>query len=610
MKRLLRFITCGSVDDGKSTLIGHMLYKAKLLYTDEEKALRLDSKVGNNAGKIDYSLLLDGLIAEREQGITIDVAYRYFTTEKRSFIVADTPGHEEYTHNMAVGASYADLAIILVDATKGVVTQTKRHLRICSLMGIENLVLVVNKMDLIEFDQNKFTKITQDFMKEIYNFNLENLQAIPISATEGDNIIHRSKNTLWYDGPSLLQYIETVDIKLDYQQDNFIMPVQRVSRPNHTFRGYQGQVEAGNISLGEEVISLPNNERAKIKHILVTNKEENSASVGNPVTIQLDREVDVSRGSVLTTSENLYISDMFTGTIFWMDSNNFTPNSSYLIKVGTKIIPAKITSIKHKIDINTGNRLLVNEIMKNELVECNILLSEKIVFYSFKKNKSLGSFILIDRLTNLTSACGVISQSINKSSNVYWGDTFISRETRASQKGQTPLTLWFTGLSGSGKTTLANEVDKRLVTLGYHTMILDGDNIRHGLSKDLGFSRTDRIENIRRISEVANLMNDSGLITIIATISPYENDRENARKIIGEGFIEIYLNTSLEECEKRDVKGLYKKARNGKISNFTGISSPYQEPKKPEIKLDTSKYSIEEATNIIVKKIIKFELNQ
>ncbi|WP_017756532.1 adenylyl-sulfate kinase [Calidifontibacillus oryziterrae] len=606
MKSLLKFITCGSVDDGKSTLIGHMLYDAKLLFADQAEALELDSKIGSRGGEIDYSLLLDGLMAEREQGITIDVAYRYFTTDHRSFIVADTPGHEEYTRNMAVGASFADLAIILVDATKGVISQTKRHARICSLMGIKHLVLAVNKMDLISFDQKRFNEIKEEFIQMTYGFNLESIQVIPVSATEGDNITKKSGNTLWYDDLPLLPYLESVDVRKENEQKSFVMPVQRVSRPNHTFRGFQGQIEAGRISVGEEVTTLPSHEKAKVKSILVTDKEVDAAIVGQPVTIQLDREVDVSRGCVLTTAQDIQVTDMFTATILWMDDAPLVSGRNYLVKVGTKILPGTVMSIKHKIDINTGKQIPADRTFKNELVECDISLSENMVFDTFENNEALGGLILIDRVTNMTSACGVINHALRRSTNIVWQDTDISREIRSQQKGQKPLTLWFTGLSGSGKSTLANEVEKRLVSMGYHTMLLDGDNVRHGLNKNLGFKESDRIENIRRIAEVAKLMNDAGLITLTSFISPYESDRKNAREIIGEEYIEIFVSTPLEECEKRDVKGLYKKARAGQIPNFTGISSPYESPENPEIEIDTSRYSLEEATDYVVKKIMKY----
>lgn len=605
MKSLLKFITCGSVDDGKSTLIGHMLYDAKLLFADQEQALELDSKVGSRGGEIDYSLLLDGLMAEREQGITIDVAYRYFTTDIRSFIVADTPGHEEYTRNMAVGASFADLAIILVDATKGVITQTKRHARICALMGIKHVVLAVNKMDLIEFDQKRFEEIKRDFTQLTHGFNLESVQVIPVSATEGDNITKKSENTLWYDGLPLLPYLESVDVTKE-QQDSFIFPVQRVSRPNHTFRGFQGQIEAGTVSVGDEITTLPSNEKAKVKSILVADKEADAAIVGQPVTIQLDREVDVSRGNVLTTSSNIQVTDMFTATILWMDDTKLVPGRNYLVKVGTKTLPGTVMSIKHKIDINTGDHIPADNVFKNELVQCDISLSENMVFDTFENNEALGGLILIDRVSNMTSACGVIEHSLRRSTNVVWQETDITREIRAQQKGQKPLTLWFTGLSGSGKSTLANAVEKRLVSLGHHTMLLDGDNVRQGLNKNLGFKERDRVENIRRIAEVAKLMNDAGLITLTSFIAPYDSDRKNAREVIGKEYIEIYVSTPLEECEKRDVKGLYKKARAGEIPNFTGISSPYEVPENPKIEIDTSKYTLEEATDYVVKEIMNF----
>jgi len=606
MKSLLKFLTCGSVDDGKSTLIGHMLYDAKLLFTDQEKMLQLDSKVGNREGEIDYSLLLDGLMAEREQGITIDVAYRYFTTDNRSFIVADTPGHEQYTRNMAVGASFADLAVILVDATQGVLIQTKRHTRICSLMGIKHIVLAVNKMDLIRYDRHRFDEIKKEFLSFTADYGLKSIEVIPVSATEGDNITKKSSNTSWYEGLPLLSYLEQIDVREISKNDGFVMPVQRVSRPNHTFRGFQGQIEAGMITVGDEIITLPSNEKAKVKSIHVMDQSTGSAITGQPVTIQLDREVDVSRGCVLVKDKDLKIADMFTATILWMDDRELITGRNYLVKVGTKTLPAMVMSIKHKIDINTGKHIQAERLFKNEMATCDISLSENMVFDKFKNNKSIGSLILIDRITNMTSACGTIDHALRRSTNVIWQNTDISREIRAKQKDQKPITLWFTGLSGSGKSTLANEVEKRLVAMGRHTMLLDGDNVRHGLNKNLGFKEVDRIENIRRIAEVAKLMNEAGLITLTSFISPYEEDRENARTIIGDNFIEIFVSTPLEVCEKRDSKGLYKKARSGEIPNFTGISSPYEKPKSPEITIDTSNCSIERATNRIMKQIIRY----
>lgn len=605
MKSLLKFITCGSVDDGKSTLIGHMLYDAKMIFTDQKKALELDSQMGSRSGEIDYSLLLDGLTAEREQGITIDVAYRYFTTENRSFIVADTPGHEQYTRNMAVGASFADLAVILVDARQGILPQTKRHARICSLMGIRHLVLAVNKMDLISYNQHQFQSIKEAFQAFTAKYPLESMEVIPVSASQGDNVTRPSDNTPWYEGAALLPYLESIDVDQEHRQDGFTLPVQRVSRPHADFRGFQGQVESGTIAIGDEITTLPSKEKARVKAILRTDKEADTASYGEPVTLQLDREVDVSRGCVLTNNSQLELADMFTANILWMDDTELVAGRSYLIKIGTKALPATVMSIKSKIDINTGETIPTDRLFKNEMAVCDMALSESIVFDTFDKTKGLGSFILIDRISHMTAACGTIQHSLRRSTNVVWQDTDITREIRSRQKNQQPLTIWFTGLSGSGKSTLANEVEKRLVAMGKHTMLLDGDNVRHGLNKNLGFKEVDRIENIRRIAEVAKLMNDAGLITITSFISPYESDRENAREIIGANFIEVFVSTPLEECEKRDTKGLYKKARAGEIPEFTGISSPYEAPRNPQITIDTSTVTIEEATETILKALTK-----
>lgn len=605
MNGLLKLITCGSVDDGKSTLIGHLLYDAKLLFTDQEKALLLDSRIGSREGGIDYSLLLDGLMAEREQRITIDVAYRYFTTEHRSFIIADTPGHEQYTRNMAVGASFADLAVILVDVTQGIKIQTRRHVRICSLMGIRHFVLAVNKMDLLGYDRQKFEEIRQAFLSLIGS-QAVSIEVIPVSATEGDNITCRSPRTGWYEGLPLLPYLEQVDVRQEAGNSGFMMPVQRVCRPNHTFRGMQGQIESGRVGVGDEIVVLPTHERTKVKGLLVMDKAAESASAGEPVTISLDRDVDVSRGCVLVRDEEPMLADMFTATILWMDDAEMVEGRNYLVKVGTKMLPGMIMKIKYKVDINTGNHVPADRLQKNEIASCDIALSEKMIFDQFQRHKALGGLILIDRITNMTAACGVIDHDLRRSTNVFWQNTDVTRDIRARQKSQKPVTLWFTGLSGSGKSTLANEVEKRLVAMGRHTMLLDGDNIRHGLNKNLGFKEADRVENIRRIAEVAKLMNDAGLIVLTAFISPYERDRENAREIIGDGYVEIYVSTPLEECEKRDVKGLYKKARDGEIPNFTGITSPYEEPLAAQIVIDTGRHTISEATDILVKRILTY----
>lgn len=604
MKGLLKFITCGSVDDGKSTLIGHMLYDAKLLYADQKRALELDSRVGSREGKIDYSLLLDGLMAEREQGITIDVAYRYFTTDNRSFIVADTPGHEEYTRNMAVGASFAELAIILVDATQGILLQTRRHARICALMGIKSFVFAVNKMDLIHYSKQQFEKITKELRKLAVDLELSNVKIIPVSATEGDNVTKKSENMLWYREESLLEYLETVDVDSGAEEAGFVMPVQRVCRPNHTYRGFQGQVESGEICVGDEITVLPSKEKACVQSILKMNQKVTKAQKGQPVSIQLNREIDVSRGCVLIKNAELKVASMFSATMLWMDDTELVEGKSYFIKIGTKMMPATVMNIKYKIDVNTGDHVPVECVYKNEIVYCDIALSEEIVFDKFENHKAVGSYILIDRVTNMTSACGIINHSLRRSENLVWQKMDITRDLRAEKLGQKPMTLWFTGLSGAGKSSLANEIEKILTISGKHTMLLDGDNVRMGLNKNLGFQEKDRIENIRRVAEVAKLMNDGGLIVLAAFISPYQSDRRNARRIIGEeNFIEIYVSTPLEECEKRDVKGHYKKARNGEIPNFTGISSPFEVPEHPEITIDTSKCTLEEAANYVVEQL-------
>lgn len=603
MKSLLKFITCGSVDDGKSTLIGHMLYDAKLIFADQEKALELESKVGSREGKIDYSLLLDGLMAEREQGITIDVAYRYFTTEKRSFIVADTPGHEEYTRNMAVGASFADAAVILIDATQGLLIQTRRHIRICSLMGIRHFVFAVNKMDLVHYDKSVYDKIARDIKKFVSEFDIDSIRMIPVSATEGDNVTKNSSKMLWYHGETLLEYLENIEVHSLSEQKEFVMTVQRVSRPNHDFRGFQGQINAGEIMVGDEIIVLPSGEHAKAADIYVTDQKSKTAQAGQPVTIQLDREIDISRGCVICKKASVETANMFTAKLFWMDEEALVPGRNYWVKLGTKMLPASVMDIKYKIDVNSGEQLPTEQIYKNELAVCDVMLSEKCAIDAFDRNRDLGCFIFINRVTNMTSACGTVMHTLRRSNNLIWQETDITKQIRAKQKDQTTKTIWFTGLSGSGKSTLANELEKRLVAIGRHTMLLDGDNIRMGLNKNLGFTEADRVENIRRIAEVAKLMNDAGLIVLTAFISPYQKDRENAKQIIGDDFFEVYVSTPIEECERRDVKGLYKKARKGEIPNFTGITSPYEAPENPDMVINTQEISLEDAVSSIIEKI-------
>lgn len=604
MNGLLKFITCGSVDDGKSTLIGHMLYDAKLLFADQERSLELDSKVGSREGNIDYSLLLDGLMAEREQGITIDVAYRYFTTERRSFIVADTPGHEEYTRNMAVGASFAELAVILVDASQGVLVQTRRHARICSLMGIKHFVFAVNKMDLIHFDRNRFKKIEKEIRMLLAEFDYESVKIIPVSATEGDNITTESGHMTWYRGGTLLSYLEEIDVHADDVEKGFTMPVQRVCRPNHTYRGFSGQIETGKLNVGDEITALPSKEKANVKSIICVGKEVDSANKGQAVTVQLDKEVDVSRGCVLVSGARPTVGNLFTAKLLWMDDSELVAGKNYLLKLGTKKIPAVVMNIKHKIDVNTGSEVSADAIYKNEIAECDISVSEKIVFDEFSQNPTLGALILIDRITHMTSACGVVMHKLNRADNLTYHEMDITREQRENQKGQKARTIWFTGLSGSGKSTLANALEKRLFAIGKHTMTLDGDNVRMGLNKNLGFKEQDRIENIRRIAEVSKLMNDAGVIVINSFVSPYKRDRRNAKEIIGgDNFIEVYVSTPLEECERRDVKGLYKKARMGEIQNFTGISSPYEPPENPDISINTAEHDIETCIDILLEQL-------
>ena len=603
MNALLKFITCGSVDDGKSTLIGHMLYDAKLLFADQKRALELDSKVGSRGGEIDYSLLLDGLMAEREQGITIDVAYRYFTTERRSFIVADTPGHEEYTRNMAVGASFADLAVILVDASQGVLTQTRRHTRICSLMGIKHFVFAVNKMDLIDFEQEKFQKIQKDIKVLLAEFEYSTAQMIPVSATEGDNITKRSVHMPWYTGKTLLDYLETINVKENPAETGFTMPVQRVCRPNHTFRGFQGQIESGSVSVGDAIKVLPSGESAKVTLIYEGDKKVQTSATGHAVTIQLDTEIDVSRGCVLIRDTSLNVNSMFAATLLWMDDVKLLPGRNFLLKLGTQSVPATIMKIRYKIDVNTGEEVYADAIYKNEIALCEISTASKLVFDEFEKNNALGSLILIDRVSHMTSACGIVEHTLNRENQLTWHNMDITRSFREEQLGQTAKTIWFTGLSGSGKSTLANELEKRLAAMGKHTMLLDGDNVRMGLNRNLGFREADRIENIRRIAEVSKLMNDAGLIVLTSFISPFAQDRQNAREIIGDAFMEVYVSTPMEECERRDVKGLYKKARNGELDHFTGVTSPYEVPQHADVVIDTSKFSVEACVDQILEQL-------
>lgn len=604
--KLLKFITCGSVDDGKSTLIGHLLYDAKLIFADQKRALELDSKVGSREGKIDYSLLLDGLMAEREQGITIDVAYRYFSTDNRSFIVADTPGHEEYTRNMAVGASFASLAVILVDASQGVLLQTKRHARICALMGIKHFVFAVNKMDIIHYDQQKFLKIQKNIKILMAEFDYESLCIIPVSATEGDNIVKKSNNMRWYNGTTLLSYLEQIDVTEVNENEAFTMPIQRVCRPDYSFRGFQGTVASGSVAVGDTITVMPSMEKAVVTGILQGDREVKETSKGYAVTVQLDTEVDISRGCVLQKDAGLAVGSLFVVSLLWMDEKNLAAGKNFLIKLGTQLIPATVMRIKYKIDVNTGAEVHSDEIYKNEIAVCEISTGSKIVFDRFSNNKQLGSFILIDRISHATAAGGVVMHPLSRDNNLKWQDLDITREIRENQLQQKALTIWMTGLSGAGKSTLANELEKRMFSMGKHTMLLDGDNVRMGLNKNLGFKENDRAENIRRVAEVSKLMNDAGLIVLTSFISPYRMDRRMAREIIGGCFVEIYVSTPLEECERRDVKGLYQRAKVGMIPNFTGVSSPYEVPEHAEITVDTSKHTLNECVEHIMKELEKY----
>ena len=601
---LLKFITCGSVDDGKSTLIGHLLYDSKLLYADQEKALELDSKIGSNDGRIDYSLLLDGLMAEREQGITIDVAYRYFTTKNRSFVVADCPGHEQYTRNMAVGASFADLAVLLVDATKGLLTQTRRHSLICAFMGLRHVVLAVNKMDMVHYNRNAFDEIKRDFEGLCGSLNIKPVAIIPLSATEGDNITTLSPKMPWYTGKTLLGCLETFDPSSSKEDSDFIMSVQRVCRPHKDFRGFMGEVDTGNIAVGDTIRTLPGNTTAKVSGIQSAGADVQNASAGEAVTLQLDREIDISRGNVVfsdTPNQPVQFANLFSVDLLWMDDTVLNAGASYLLKCGTKTVPATVLKLKHKIDVNTGKKITADYVTKNDIVSCEIMTNESIAFAPFEQNKTLGGFILIDRMSNMTSACGTIRFALRRSQNLTWQDTDITRTARSKLMNQKPLTLWFTGLSGSGKSTLANAIEKRLATIGRHTMLLDGDNIRLGINKDLGFTKKDRSENIRRLAEIAKLMNDAGLIVLTAFISPFKIDRETAREVIGsESFVEIYVSTPIEECERRDIKGLYKKARAGELPEFTGVGGVYEAPENPALTVNTAELSIDEAAELIL----------
>jgi bifunctional enzyme CysN/CysC len=590
-KSLLRFITCGSVDDGKSTLLGRLLYDAGMVPDDQLAALTRDSrKLHAELGDaLDFSLLTDGLDAERQQGITIDVAYRYFHTARRSFIVADCPGHEQYTRNMATGASHAELAVVLVDARKGLLTQTRRHTYICGLLGIRQVVLAINKMDLVDFDQGVYDAIAADYRKLAQSLGIERVQCLPVAAPTGDNVGSRSARMPWYDGPCLLEVLESIDVA-EAQAGDFRMPVQWVNRPDQSFRGYAGTICGGSVARGDEVIIQPGTQTARIERIVTASGDLPSASRGQAVTLCLDREVDASRGDVIATAlRPAPVADQFNGHVLWLGDAVMLPNRTYLLKIGTREVNARVMSIKYKVDVNTQAKLAARLLELNEVGYCTIGLDGDIAFEAFASNPTLGGFILIDRQSNATVACGMLDHALGRSSNVQWQHVDIDKSVRGHSKGQRPLCLWFTGLSGAGKSTIANLVEKRLHVLGYHTYLLDGDNVRHGINKDLGFTPEDRVENIRRIAEVAHLMVDAGLIVLVSVISPYRSERRSARELFAEDeFMEVFVDTPLAECERRDAKGLYQKARAGLIRNFTGIDAPYERPESPDVHLQST----------------------
>jgi bifunctional enzyme CysN/CysC len=603
-KSLLRFITCGSVDDGKSTLIGRLLYDSKMIFEDQLASLEADSKkVGTQGENIDFALLVDGLAAEREQGITIDVAYRFFATDKRKFIVADTPGHEQYTRNMATGASTADVAILMIDARKGILTQTRRHAFITTLLGIRRLVLAVNKMDLVGYDETVFNDIVDDF----YTFADElatdlEVQPIPMSALAGINITSRSDETSWYEGPALMEYLENVPVGDRRRNAAFRMPVQWVNRPNLDFRGFSGQIASGTIRPGDKVKSMPSGKQSTIARIVTADGDLPEAIAGQSVTLTLADEIDASRGDALVAADDpAEVSDQFQVRILWMSEAPLLPGRRYLLKIGAKTVTATVNAPKYGIDVNTLSDMPAKTLELNQIGVTTISIDQPIAFDPYDVNRNMGGFILIDRMSNDTVGLGLIDFALRRASNIHWQAMDVNRDALAEQKAQRPAVLWFTGLSGSGKSTIANALQKRLFALGKHTFNLDGDNVRHGLNRDLGFTDADRVENIRRVANVARLMSDAGLITLVSFISPFRSERQMARGLMADGeFIEIHVDTPLEVAETRDVKGLYKKARAGEIKNFTGISSPYEPPQNPELRIDTVDRSPEDAAEEIL----------
>jgi len=602
-KSMLRFLTCGSVDDGKSTLIGRLLYESKLIFDDQLAALEADSKKSGTQGdRIDFALLVDGLAAEREQGITIDVAYRFFSTEKRKFIVADTPGHEQYTRNMATGASTADLAVVLVDARKGVLTQTRRHSFIVSMLGVKHVVLCINKMDLTGYSQHVYNEIDEAYRAFATSLGLANVVTIPVSALEGDNVTGHSPRMPWYNGPALLEYLEGVDVESDDRAKPFRMPVQWVNRPNLDFRGFAGQIASGTIRPGDRIKALPSGRESRIARIVTQDGDLEAAVAGQSVTLTLADEIDVSRGDVIAAADNpCEVADQFEAHLLWTSKDPMLPGRPYVMKIGARTVPCTPASPKYKINVNTLEHLAAKKLELNEIAVCNLSLDSEIAFDPYSENRETGGFILIDRLSNETVGMGLLHFALRRASNIHRQAMKIDKAARAGQKNQKPAILWFTGLSGSGKSTIADLVSQKLHVMNRHTATLDGDNVRHGLNRDLGFTDVDRVENIRRVAEVSKLMVEAGLIVLTSFISPFRAERQMARALVEkEEFVEIYVDTPLEVAESRDVKGLYKKARAGQIKNFTGIDSPYEAPRAAEITVDAARLSAEEAADQII----------
>ncbi len=601
-KSLLRFLTCGSVDDGKSTLIGRLLYDSKMIFEDQLAALEADSKkVGTQGGDIDFALLVDGLAAEREQGITIDVAYRFFSTDKRKFIVADTPGHEQYTRNMVTGASTADAAVILIDARKGVLTQTRRHSYLVKLLGIRHVVLAINKMDLVDWSQARFAEILAEYRAFATQIGITEFTAIPMSALKGENITETSEKSPWYDGPALLRWLEEAPVEDDLRGKPFRMPVQWVNRPNLDFRGFSGLIASGVVRPGDRLKVLPSSRESTVGRIVTLTGDLDEAVAGQSVTLTLKDEIDVSRGDILAAAANPpAVADQFEATLVWFDDEPMLPGRPYLMKIGARVVAAQISEPKYKVNVNSLERLAATRLELNEIGVCNLSTDAPLAFDPYAENKDLGGFILIDRITNRTVGAGMLHFALRRSQNIHWQAMDVDKQTRAAAKGQKARVVWLTGLSGSGKSTIANLVEKRLHVEGRHTYLLDGDNVRHGLNKDLGFTEEDRVENIRRVAEVAKLMVDAGLIVLVSFISPFRAERRMARELLGEReFVEVFVDTPLAEAERRDVKGLYAKARAGELKNFTGISSPYEAPEDPEIRIDTTAMSADEAAEHI-----------